>query len=100
MEVLDLASLGRFYELTGGPLSPVGAFTWHCSLRRESDCGTKGWAEWFTTIITSSPVPLEIYEIAHHPTVTEVIVLLLNLVIIAYLIKRIRKERFSQNTYR
>jgi uncharacterized membrane protein (DUF2068 family) len=53
----------------------------------------KRWAEWFTTIITASLVPLEIYEIAHQPTVTKVIVLLFNLAIVAYLILRIRKER-------
>ena len=57
----------------------------------------KRWAEWFTTIITASLVPLEIYEIAHHPSVTKVVVLLLNLVIVAYLILRIRKERSDQN---
>ena len=53
----------------------------------------KRWAEWFTTTIPASLVPLEIYELAHHPTVTKVIVLLLNLAIVAYLILRIRKER-------
>jgi uncharacterized membrane protein (DUF2068 family) len=52
----------------------------------------KRWAEWFTTIITASLVPLEIYEIDHRPTVTKVVVLLLNLVIVAYLILRIRNE--------
>jgi uncharacterized membrane protein (DUF2068 family) len=55
------------------------------------------WAEWFTTIITASLVPLEIYEIAHQPTVTKVIVLAPNLAIVAYLIRRIHRERFSRD---
>ncbi|NYF91407.1 DUF2127 domain-containing protein [Tunturiibacter empetritectus] len=57
----------------------------------------KPWAEWFTTIITSSLVPLEIFEIYRHPTATKVIVLLLNIAIAVYLILRIRKERSSVN---
>ena len=52
----------------------------------------KPWAEWFTAIITGSLVPLEIFEIYRHPTITKVIVLLLNLAIVAYLVVRIRKE--------
>jgi uncharacterized membrane protein (DUF2068 family) len=50
------------------------------------------WAEWFTSIITASLVPLEIFEIYRHPTIAKVIVLLLNLAIVAYLVVRIRKE--------
>ena len=57
----------------------------------------KPWAEWFTTIITASLVPLEIFEIHHHPTAVKVIVLLLNLAIVAYLALRIRNERASRN---
>jgi len=43
----------------------------------------KPWAEWFTVIMTASLIPLEIYEIFHHPTVSKVVVLVLH----------IRKER-------
>jgi len=50
------------------------------------------WAEWFTTIITSSLVPLEILEIHRRPTIAHVIVLLLNIVVVGYLVARIRKE--------
>ena len=56
----------------------------------------KPWAEWFTAIITGSLVPLEIFEIYRHPTVTKVIVLLLNIAIVVYLVLRIRKERTSR----
>ena len=53
----------------------------------------KPWAEWFTAIITGSLVPLEIFEIYRHPTVTKVIVLLLNIAFVVYLVLKIRKER-------
>jgi uncharacterized membrane protein (DUF2068 family) len=53
----------------------------------------KPWAEWFTAIITGSLVPLEIFEIHRNPTITKVIVLLLNIAIVAYLVVRIRKEQ-------
>jgi uncharacterized membrane protein (DUF2068 family) len=56
----------------------------------------KHWAEWFTTVITGSLVPLEIFEIHHHPTTTKVIVLVLNIAIVAYLVVRIRREQSSQ----
>ena len=53
----------------------------------------KPWAEYFTTIITASLIPLELYELHHRPTLAKAIVLLLNLAIVIYLILRIRKER-------
>jgi uncharacterized membrane protein (DUF2068 family) len=56
----------------------------------------KPWAEWFTAIITSSLLPLEIFEIHHHPTITKVVVLLLNIAVVAYLFVRIRKKRSSR----
>ena len=56
----------------------------------------KPWAEWFTAVITGSLVPLEIFEIHRHPTITKVIVLVLNIAIVAYLVVRIRREKGSQ----
>jgi len=53
----------------------------------------KRWAEWLTTIITSSLVPVEIYEIHRHPTPVKLTVLAINLAIVGYLIYRIRSER-------
>jgi uncharacterized membrane protein (DUF2068 family) len=53
----------------------------------------KPWAEWFTAIITSSLIPLEILEIHRQPTISHVILLLLNIFVVAYLVMRIRKER-------
>jgi uncharacterized membrane protein (DUF2068 family) len=53
----------------------------------------KRWAEWFTAILTSTLVPVEVYEIHRHPTVIKVLVLILNLAIVGYLVYRIRDDR-------
>lgn len=53
----------------------------------------KSWAEWFTTIITGSLIPLEMFEIYSHPSIGKVLILLLNIAIVAYLVLRLRKEK-------
>lgn len=53
----------------------------------------KRWAEWLTVIITSSLVPIEIYEIHRHPTPTRITALVINLAIVAYLIYHVRSTR-------
>jgi uncharacterized membrane protein (DUF2068 family) len=53
----------------------------------------KRWAEWFTVIITSSLIPLELYELYRHPTVIKAVVTIVNLAIVMYLIHRIRLEQ-------
>jgi uncharacterized membrane protein (DUF2068 family) len=52
----------------------------------------KHWAEWFTVVITASLVPLEVWEIHHHPTAVKILVLIINIAVVAYLLYRIRKE--------
>jgi uncharacterized membrane protein (DUF2068 family) len=53
----------------------------------------KRWAEWLTVIITSSLLPIEIYEIHRHPTAVKWGVLALNLAIVAYLIYHVRSQK-------
>jgi uncharacterized membrane protein (DUF2068 family) len=53
----------------------------------------KTWAMWFTVIITSSFLPVEIYELARHPSVGKVGILVINLALVGYLIRRIRDGR-------
>jgi uncharacterized membrane protein (DUF2068 family) len=53
----------------------------------------KRWAAWFTVIITSSLVPVEAYELYRHPTSTKVLVLMINLVVVAYLLYRMVSKR-------
>jgi uncharacterized membrane protein (DUF2068 family) len=52
----------------------------------------KRWAEWFTVIITSSLIPIEIYEVARRTTPVKIAVLLINIAIVAYLVHRIRSQ--------
>jgi len=51
------------------------------------------WGEWLTVIITSSLVPVEIYEIYRRPSYVKVVVLALNVAIVVYLIYHIRGQR-------
>ena len=57
----------------------------------------KRWAKWFTIIITSSLVPVEIYEIHHHPTAIKILVLVINIAVVVYLLYRIRSHRHASN---
>lgn len=53
----------------------------------------KRWGEWLTVTITSSLVPVEIYEIHQHFSLMKVGVLALNLAIVGYLIYHIRRRQ-------
>lgn len=52
----------------------------------------KRWGEWLTVIITSSLVPVEIYEIHRHLSAVKFGVLAINVAIVVYLIWRIRSR--------
>jgi uncharacterized membrane protein (DUF2068 family) len=52
------------------------------------------WARWFTIIATSSLVPLELYEIIRRPRPLRVLILVINVAIVIYLVKR--KEIFEE----
>jgi uncharacterized membrane protein (DUF2068 family) len=49
------------------------------------------WAEWLTVIATSSFIPIELYELARVPRMKTVLVIVLNVLILAYLIWRMRR---------
>lgn len=51
----------------------------------------KRWAEYFTAILTGSLVPLEFYELARHPGGVRVAVLVANVAIVWYLVRRLRR---------
>ncbi len=79
---------GKIEELGLGSLIYAGLFlTEGIGLWLE-----KRWAEWFTVIITSSLVPIEIYEIVHHLTPVKIAVFLINIAIVGYLVYRIRNR--------
>lgn len=52
----------------------------------------KRWAEYFTIIVTTSFLPLEVYELARHVTVAKFGVILVNIAIVAYLIFNVRRD--------
>jgi uncharacterized membrane protein (DUF2068 family) len=52
----------------------------------------KRWGEWLTVIITSTLIPVEIYEIYRHPSAVKIAVLVINVGIVVYLIYRIRNK--------
>ncbi len=58
----------------------------------------KHWAEYFTIITTGAFVPLEIYEVVRHFTVTKLGVTLVNVLIVWYLVARVRSR--SKRSFR
>ena len=56
----------------------------------------KRWGEWLTVIITSSLVPIELYEIYRHFGWVKVAVLALNVAIVIYLIYHMRRQGSTQ----
>jgi len=58
----------------------------------------KKWAEWMTIVLTSSLLPVEIYEIIHHFGIGKVVVLVINLALLGYLIYLVRKERHPEES--
>jgi len=53
----------------------------------------KRWAEYFTAITTGLLIPLEVYELARHFTAAKVAVFVINVLILWYLLARLRRER-------
>jgi uncharacterized membrane protein (DUF2068 family) len=51
----------------------------------------KRWAEYFTIVSTGLLIPLEVYELVHHVTFVKILVMILNVAIVVYLIRRVRK---------
>ncbi|HTZ46252.1 MAG TPA: DUF2127 domain-containing protein [Verrucomicrobiae bacterium] len=52
----------------------------------------KRWAEWMTIIITSSLIPVEIWECFRHPHWTKFLLLAVNLALVGYLIYEVRRS--------
>ena len=50
----------------------------------------KRWAEWMTTIVTASFIPIELWHLWSHPSWGKVIVIALNFLILVYLIRVLR----------
>jgi uncharacterized membrane protein (DUF2068 family) len=53
----------------------------------------KPWGEWVTVIISGSLVPVEIYEILRHVTLTRAAVVTVNVAVVVYLMVQIRSRK-------
>jgi uncharacterized membrane protein (DUF2068 family) len=51
----------------------------------------KRWAEYFTIITTSSFLPLEVYEIIRHATIAKGLALVINIAVVIYLVRELRR---------
>ena len=81
--------LAHLAGLTHGRMTAIGigAAVYACVLAAEA-WGLhrrRVWAEWLTIIVTSSLIPLEVYELARHPSVGKVLTLIANIAIVIYL---------------
>jgi len=53
----------------------------------------RGWAEVMTVIITTSFIPLEIYELVVHESWAKAAVIVVNVLVVLYLLRRLRREK-------
>lgn len=58
----------------------------------------KRWAEYLTVILTGSFLPLEIYELARRVNATRATILVINVLIVIYLIRFLRKAAENEGT--
>jgi len=54
--------------------------------------GRRAWAEVMTVIVTTSFIPFEIYELVEHPSWAKVAVIAVNVLVVLYLLRRLRRE--------
>jgi uncharacterized membrane protein (DUF2068 family) len=52
----------------------------------------KRWAEWLTVVATSLLVPIEVYELIRHPSWLKAGGIVVNIAIVAYLIRVVRRK--------
>ncbi len=52
----------------------------------------KVWAEYFTVVITTSFIPVEIYEMVEHGSVLKAFVIAINLAAVVYLLYRLKRD--------
>jgi len=88
LEKLSILDARKLRELS------VGTFFYSALLLTEGTGLLLGqrWAEYFTIIATSSFIPLEVYEIIKRVRAAKVVVLLLNIVVVAYLVIVLRRN--------
>jgi uncharacterized membrane protein (DUF2068 family) len=90
-------ALQKFGNLTPNKIKSLGIISFiYAGLFLTEGIGlwmVKRWAEWFSVIITTSLIPVEVFEIHRHPSAIKCAVLIANFAVVVYLVYRIRKER-------
>src|SRR5580658_3409805 len=89
-------ALQKFGNLTPNKIKSFGVVSFiYAGLFLTEGIGlwlVKRWAEWFSVIITSSLLPVEVYELYRHPSPIKSLVLMVNIAVVGYLVYRIRNE--------
>ena len=80
---IELVSIGSFTYATIFGIEGIGLLM------------RKRWAEYLTSIVTASFIPIELYELSRHFTLFKSLVIGINIAIVVYLIIQLRK---TQNT--
>ena len=60
----------------------------------------KSWAEYMTTGVTVSFLPIEAYELIRHPSAIKGLVILINAAVVVYLVLEIRRRKRSERVSR
>ena len=93
-------ALGKLMSLDERKLKEISAGTFfYAALLLTEGVGLllrRRWAEYFTVIVTGSFIPLELYELARHVTVTRVVVLGINVAVVWYLVVVLRRHRHNR----
>jgi uncharacterized membrane protein (DUF2068 family) len=89
LEKLPLLDSRRLKELS------VGTFIYSAIFLTEGIGLALGkrWAEYLTIITTSSLLPIEIYELVKHVSTSKVFALLINLAVVVYLARELRRTK-------
>jgi uncharacterized membrane protein (DUF2068 family) len=94
--------LVRIFRVTPKQLRELSAGTFlYAALFATEGMGLllrKHWAEYFVIITTGLLIPLELYELVRHFTVVKLVVTVINLLIVWYLVARVRRR--SKKTFR
>ena len=89
--------LNHVDDLTAQRMKRLGIFTFlYAGVRVAEGVGLvleKAWAEYMTVGVTVSFLPWEVYEIWRHPDILRVGLLITNLIILAYLLWVLRRNR-------
>jgi uncharacterized membrane protein (DUF2068 family) len=90
---IDLSKFAHVLTPVRLRLATAGAFV-YAALFLTEGAGLmmrKRWAHWLTIIATATLIPFEIYEIAKEATALKIGTLIINIAVVAYLIRKLKR---------